>query len=171
MKILNLIFILLIGQFFMDCNHKKDAVSLEVKTEYGVEYEQVEEISPPPPGLTTKFKTPQEWLINICDTEKPEKPITAYNFSLFESPDDYTICLVGINKYDQGQDSVTRIDFEPSSMYYPLPGEYKNLTRDQVQDQVTSLLKDFTKTDKFKNSFFAKSNSIIVDFYGTIWSK
>lgn len=156
----------------MDCNNKKDSDSLEVKTEYGVISEQVEEVSPPPPGLTTKFKTLQEWIINICDTEKPEKSITTYNFGLFESPDDYTICLVGINKYDQGQDSVTRIDFEPSGMYYPLTkSENKNLTREQVQDKLTSLLKNFIKTDKFKNSFLAKAHFITVDFYGTIWSK
>ena len=172
MKTLNFIFILLIGQFFMDCNHKTHSDPPEVKTEYGIEREEVEEVSPPPPGLTTKFKTLEEWLLNICDKEKPEKSITTYNFGLFESSDDYTIFLVGINKYAQGQDSVTRIDFEPSSMYYPLPkSEYKNLTREQVQDQLTSLLKNFIKTDTFKNSFLAKAYSITVDFYGTIWSR
>ena len=172
MKTLNFIFILLTGQFFMDCNHKTDSEKPEVKTEYGVEREEVEEVSPPPPGLISNFKTIQEWLFNICDTEKPEKSITTYNFGLFESSDDYTVFLVGINKYGKGQDSATLIEFEPSSMYYPLPkSEYKNLTREQVQDQLTSLLKTFIKTDKFKNSFLAKAYSITVDFYGTIWSK
>jgi len=169
MKFLHLIFILLIAQFFMDSNSKKDSDSVEVKNEYGVISEKVEEVSPPPPGLTSNFKTPEEWLVNICDTENHENPNTTYNFGLFESADDYTIFVVGINN-TQGQDSVTRIDFEPSSMYYPLPkSENKNLTREQVRYQLTSLLKNFIKTDKFKNSFFAKATSISVDYYGTIW--
>jgi len=171
MKVLNFIFILLIGQFLICCNHKTHS-DPPVITEYGVEREEVEEVSAPPPGLTSNFKTPEEWLFNICDIDKPEKSITTYIFGLFESPDDYTIFLVGINRYDKGQNSVTGIDFEPSSMYYPLPkSENKNLTREQVQDQLTSLLKNFIKTDKFKNSFFAKAYSITVDFYGTIWSR
>lgn len=172
MKLLNFIFIILIGQLFMECNYKSHSDPPEVKTEYGVIREEVEEVSPPPPGPTSNFKTLEEWLFNICDKEKPEKSITTYIFGLFESADDYTIFLVGINKYDKGQDSVTRIDFEPSNMYYPLSkSENKNLTQEQVQDQLTTLLRDFIKTDKFKNSFLAKAYSITVEFYGMIWSR
>ncbi len=35
----------------------------------------VDDVPPPPPHLTSNFKTLQDWLFNICDTEKPEKSI------------------------------------------------------------------------------------------------
>lgn len=83
------------------------------------------------------------------------------------------IYLVGLNKYDKGDTSHTRIKFEPSNMYFQLPNsEYKDLSRDQMLNKLTVQLKAFTKTEKFKSSFLAKANAIILESSGqTIWSK
>lgn len=45
-----------------------------------------DDIEPPPPHLTSRFKTLKDWLLNICDKDKPKKSITKYKFGLFESP-------------------------------------------------------------------------------------
>ena len=171
MRILNFIFILILGQFFINCDRKENSASPEIRTEELTLTEEVDDIAPPPPEYTSSFKTLQEWLFNICDNKKPEKSISTFEFGLFEGEDNYTLYLVGLNKYNKTQNhSVTRIEFEPVSMYCTLPAnEYKNLGRQQVIERVASQLKNFFATDKFKQSFLAKSKSITTSFKGEIW--
>jgi len=171
MRVLKSIFILSIGHLLMDCNQKTNSEALEVKTEHVIITEEVDDVLPPPPKFISHFKTLQEWLFNICDTEKPKKPISNYEFGLFEAKDDYTLYLVGLNRYEISQDSsATRVDFEPKNMYFFLPiSVYKNLARGQILERLTSQLKDFTMTDKFKNSFLAKAKSVTTGFKGEIW--
>jgi hypothetical protein len=174
MRLLNLIFILSIGQLFMDCNRKNnnDQPGIEIKKVTLVE--EVDDVSPPPPEMHSNFETLQEWLFNMCDKEKPKVKIATYEFGLFESPGDYTVFVVGLNTYQKSEHhSVTTIDFEPSDMYFPLPeNEHENSDREQVLDKIKSQLKDFTKTEKFKTSFFAQAKSIKTSFDGDeIWSK
>jgi hypothetical protein len=90
---------------------------------------------------------------------------------LFESVDNYTLCLYGTNTKEQGSDSVTSIDFRPSNMYYRLPeNENKNLTRETLLSNLTVQLRNFTETELFKTSFLAQAKSIIVSFNGQkIW--
>jgi hypothetical protein len=56
-------------------------------------------------------------------------------------------------------------------MYYPLPDSvYKGLSWQEANDQLTVQLKEFTTTAKFRESIFAKAQSITTDFNGTkIW--
>jgi hypothetical protein len=140
-----------------------------------VQYIQVEDdVESPPLRLISKFKTLQNWLVNICDNDKPKKPIMKYKFGLFESPNDYTLVLVGVNTYDdQKSQSSTRIEFGPTNMYFKLPkGYYENLSRDQLLNKLTSELKSFANTKKFKTSFFTESSIIYFETNGvTIWSK
>lgn len=87
---------------------------------------------------------------------------------------DYTLVLVGENTYDEEKNrSITRIEFEPTNMYFELPKTYyKNLKREQLLKKLTSQLKDFTSTEEFKNSFFTKANIVVFETNGqTIWSK
>jgi hypothetical protein len=133
----------------------------------------VDVIEPPPPYLVSKFKTLQDWLFNICDNDSPGKAIAEYKISLFESPNDYTLVLAGENTYNEGKyRSVTRIEFEPANMYFKLPENYfKNLNKQQLLDKLTSELKNFTATQKFKTSFFTKAKAIVFESTGqTIWS-
>lgn len=140
-----------------------------------VQFEVVEDdVEPPPPHLTSGFKTLHDWLHNICDKDKPQKPIAKYKFGLFESPNNNTLVLVGVNTYAEGKNrSITRIEFEPANMYFKLPEtDYGNLNREQLLDKLTSQLKDFANTKEFKASFFTKADVVVFETNGqTIWSK
>jgi len=47
------------------------------------------------------FMTLENWLLNICDTESPDKSIIGFNFGLFESEDGFTIYLTGSKEFDE----------------------------------------------------------------------
>jgi hypothetical protein len=158
---------------FMECEQQtNDSGKVRVQE---VQLEVVEDdVEPPPLHLTSRFKTLQDWLYNICDKDKPQKPIAKCKFGLFESPNNYTLVLFGVNTYDEGKNrSITRVEFEPANMYFKLPETYyENLNREQVLDKLTSQLKDFANTKKFKTSFFTKANIVVFETNGqTIWSK
>ena len=76
--------------------------SKDIKTKDINLEETIYDVDPPPPDMNCNFKTLYDWLINICDSEKPNRPITIYSLGLFESPDDRVIFLVGLNKYGTG---------------------------------------------------------------------
>jgi hypothetical protein len=135
---------------------------------------EIDDVGPPPPDFTSSFETLQEWLFSICDEEQPQKSIETYKFGLFEGEEDYTVSLVGTNKYQEDRNRlVINIDFEPEDTYFNLPDkEYKSLKREQVLERLTTQLKEFTKTDKFLHSFLAKANAITTEWNGeTVWSK
>jgi hypothetical protein len=132
------------------------------------------DVEPPPLHLISEFKTLHEWLLNIYENDKPQKLITKYRFGLFESPNDYTLFLVGVNTYEEEQNrSITRVEFVPENMYFRLPETYYNsLNREQLLDKLTFQLKDLLNTEKFETSFLAKANIVVFDTNGeTIWSK
>jgi hypothetical protein len=147
----------------------------KIKVENVTIVETEDDVDPPPPELTSKFKTLQDWLDNICDSSKPKKSIEKFKFGLFgSSTNDYVLFLVGTNTYKEGEHrSATHIEFEPTHNYLQIPkNEYKNLTQKQFEEKLTSQLKEFTKTSKFQNSFLAKANSIVYEPNGeVIWKK
>jgi hypothetical protein len=175
MTVRNFIVIALFACLGMECSQrtKSESDNVEVKEVMVTSVEVADDVSPPPPGLTSHFKNMEDWLSNICDDKKPKKSIATYEFGLFESPDNYAIFLVGINTYNKADTSYTRIEFEPSNMYFQLPrGEYKNLNRDEMVNLLIFQLKDFTNTKKFKTSFFTGADKITFATNGqTIWSK
>jgi hypothetical protein len=129
---------------------------------------------PPPPNLVSKYETLQEWLVNMCNTEKPEKAISQYSFGLFISPNEYTLIMTGINNYRRGSSTrAIRIEFQPKDMYYVLPKKYSaNLTRDQVYEKIVADLKDFTKTNTFQSSFLSKADKLVFESNGkVVWCK
>jgi hypothetical protein len=128
---------------------------------------------PPPLGFTSPFKTIQEWLSYLCDTNQPDKPISEYHFSLVERSSNNLLALIGFNHY-RGENSIAhRIEFKPAThMYFGLTEEeFGNLTPQQLRERVLNELIEFTKSDKFRSSFLAKGNSIRFDLAGEIWSK
>jgi len=157
----------------MNCDRNTDAQRSDFIVEHVTVTEEVDDVPDPPPGFKSDFKTLEEWLVKVCTTEAPQKPIATFRFGLSELPDDYMLFVVGLNEYFIAKNhSATRIDFAPANMYFTLPkNEYKDLKREQVIERVTTQLKDFIKTDQFRHSFFAKSETIITDFSGKIWSK
>lgn len=157
----------------MASNHKKEDGQDDIVVEHIVLTSEEDVPAPPPPKLWSNFKTLQEWLFSICDTEKPQKAIATYNFGLFESPDNYVLFIIGVNRHDSdAQHSVTRIEFQPANGYFPLPkSEYEGLTQEQVWERLTKQLEDFINTDTFKQSFLRDAESITTDWKAVIWKQ
>ena len=131
-------------------------------------------LPPPFPDFVSEFKTIREWLLSICIGNTPDKPIDSHSFGLFESPNRYVLSLVGENTYQEAENRlVTRIEFEPSIMYFRLPESgYKDLTREQVLIRLITELKEFVETEQFKTSFFTQANAVRFRTNGQIiWSK
>jgi len=163
MRLVIIIAILSVGHIVLSCNGKAKTKVTDVEL---VSLTQTDSVPKPPLPPISNFMTLQEWLFKLCDTETPDKSIIAYNFGLFETEDGYTIYLIGSKEYDKNdQDWATNNDFEPSIKYYPLPtSEYKHLKWDKVLEKIKSELSVFTRTDKFRNSFFAKAKAITTGF-------
>ncbi len=133
-----------------------------------------EDLDPPPSGLTSKFKTIPEWLTRICSHEQPVEAGLEYKIGLFESPDDYTLFLIGIKIIAENvNEEISNIAFKPESLYFSLPKAYiKKFNREQLVDKLTSYLKAFTTTSTFKKSFFKKAKEIVFETNGqVIWKK
>jgi hypothetical protein len=175
MKSRNLIFSLFIILPFMAeaQQPKKNTENIRVQRMQFTETEDDPE-TPPPPYLPSRFKTPQEWLINLYQTEKPKKTISRYNIDLYESEGSYMLGLTGVNTYVEGNNhTATRTEFSPKESYFALPQSYfKNLSREQVLSKITSELKSFSRTTAFKTSYFSQADKIVFQSNGeTIWSK
>ena len=172
MRVRTLIYTSLFASLIIACSQKKKIESANVDVKEAAFYETVDDVELPPLTPTSNFKTLQDWLLDICDSGKPNKAISNYNFGLFESSDDNVIYLVGLNKYENEDTTHTRIEFEPQNMYFSLPkSEYKNLNRTQLINKVTAQLRIFANSEKFKASFLSKANAIIFEPTGqTIWS-
>jgi hypothetical protein len=132
--------------------------------------ETVDDVEPPPPDIKPTFGNLHDWLIDICDSPGPQIPIANYRLGVFESPDSRVLFLVGFNKYTNP--NYEKIDFEPKNMYFLLPTEdYRDLTWEQLGDKLAGQIRDFTKTQKFTNSYLADANSIVLNGNKVIWSK
>jgi hypothetical protein len=161
------------------CSNKKDVKedSIEIKEVIMThESEHVAPPSPPPPGASGpvyKFKTLEEWLGHICKSEKSEQDSLTYNFGIYQSIDDSTnkpteeclLSLVGTVTYNETPTySVSKIKFQPEEDFFRLPKEdCEGLTHTQIQDRLTRQLTKFSKTEKFKHSFFKTANEITVN--------
>lgn len=133
-----------------------------------------DDIDPPfGPMPTSKFKSINEWLTEICENEKPAQPIGSFKIGLFESPDENILYLVGTNETEEGDVTRITIDFEPEEKFFLLPkDEYNILTRDELLKKVVLNLKDFTKTERFKTSFITQAINLIFESNGEIiWAK
>ncbi|HEY1871777.1 MAG TPA: hypothetical protein VGG71_12015 [Chitinophagaceae bacterium] len=155
-----------------DASHNPGKTSTQI---VHIEHTTYEPDPPHPEEIQSKFKNLDDWLNSICDGENPEKPIEIYRINIFltEPSGDRTIYLLGENTYNEGNNhSITRIEYEPSNMYYNLKNEYKKLTWEELKIKITFQVKEFTKSDKFKASFLSKANAIIMGFSGeSIWKK
>ncbi len=134
--------------------------------------EEVEDVEPPLPGFKSRFKSLKEWLTSICENEKPDKVVDTYNFGLFVGEGEYTLFMVGF-KINEVSDFHTQslIAFSPADMYFSLPPiKYIGLERDQVYASLTLELKEFTKSTKYKNSFFHEAKQVKTEWNGEILS-
>jgi len=109
----------------------------------------------------------EEWVNQIIETEKPSKKIKGYYFGLFETSDkEYMMYLSGSKEFDVDDDDwACNNDFEPKEKYLPLP-QYKGFVWEETLNQTIKILQEFTTTDIYKNSFFAKAQGISTGFDG-----
>ena len=159
--------------FLVACNNEKDVKKdgIEIKevimTHVGEEPEP-----PPPPGYPSKFKTLEEWLIHICDSEKPQQDSLTYEFGIYQFSDstdkpinECLLYLVGNTTYNNSPNhSITKIKFQPAEAFFKLPKEdCEHLTLAQIQTSIIEQLKKFISTEKFKSSFFQTAKEITVN--------
>lgn len=136
-------------------------------------FESVEDdMGPPPQDFESPYKSIPEWLNKLCEGKKPAKPIDNFRFALFEGKDEYELSLTGTNTTEvSDRRSETHIEFTPENMYYRVPAEdHKNLTRDQLLQNLTKQFDEFIKSEKFRTSFFAEAKSIDLTWKGQVWS-
>ena len=122
---------------------------------------------PPPPSFSCSDSlTIQEWFFKLCDKEKSEKDSIAYIFALYETENCYAIYLSVLKEREKDDKAgTTNNDDDPSDEYYPLSkNDYKVLKWDQVINKIKSQIKEFSKTEKFKNSSLAKAKAITMSF-------
>lgn len=131
-----------------------------------------DDLEPPPLDVSSNFDTIAEWLKNMCKEDKPKNKIDRFNFGLFESEDEYTLTLTGVNICNQADCLTISIDFRPIYTYFTLPKCYhENLDRDSLIVNLKSELTDFTKTETFQSSFFTKSESVCFETIGeALWT-
>ena len=121
---------------------------------------------PPPDDFVSPFKTIQEWLTDICDSKEPDKTIEDLQISLSESPTRAILCLEGYNtEIIDHNTTAHRITFIPPNGDFPLPeDDYGPLSKQQVQDRVLNEVVEFSKTEKFQNSFLWQAKYIVINF-------
>jgi hypothetical protein len=162
MKSRYLFITLFIVQFFVSCDHfekhvKKVEVVVEDSELVQIDGERVFE--PPPPGNTLpKPVTLQEWFSGICDTVKPASPTTTYQFVLLQTDSIYLITLFDRTPLENTK-KLSMANYATLSKT-----EYKNMDIQQALGKIKSQLKEFSKSDTFRNSSLAKIGGITIRF-------
>ena len=156
--------------FYKIGHQKRDNMERRFIIEHVHFEEIVDAVEPPPPNLKPTFNNLHDWLTHLCGAEKPKMPIAHYELGVFESSESQVLYIVGINKYNNPE--YQKIDFLPANMYLLLPRVYyEDLTREQLADKLAKELREFTLSSKFKDSYLATSNSIILNGNKLIWIK
>jgi len=165
MRTLCFILALFFGHLILACKHNTQVQMKDITI--GTIAESVVAPEPPPPSFScSNSVTLQEWFFKLCDMEKPEKDIIAYKFELFDTENCYAIHLIDAKEYEkEDHDLAGKNDSETSDNYYPLTeSEYKELDWKQILNKIRSQLTEFVRTEKFKNSSFAKAKTITIRF-------
>lgn len=106
----------------------------------------------------------EKWFDKVNGIEIVPTNITALNFGLFESDENYILYLTGSEIYDESDDDwATEIDYEPKNKYVVLP-DSKNRDWKEVQYEIENIITGFINTESFQNSIFSKIKNITVGF-------
>lgn len=125
-------------------------------------------IEPPPPSSLhlSKSMTLKECFLKMCHREQPGPTDTAYNFSLHKTNNRYVVFFIESKAHKKiAQERAAKKGSGYLNKYYPLSkNELKDLNWKQAFDKIRSELKEFAKTEQFKNSSLAKAKSITIRF-------
>lgn len=169
MKIQNKLVILFILFYTISCNNMKNKGQNFDEVRIHLE-DTVEDIDPPPPNLKSDFVNVHGWLDNICNGEKPQKPVSRIELGLFESKTDLGVINVLYFVGVAVRNNTYSLGYRPAQMHFLLPQKYSELNSAELQKTLISEIIDFTKTRNFESSFLAESKEIF--FMGSrIWTK
>lgn len=133
---------------------KKKGITLATMTTY-------DQVPPPPPpvGFTSPFKSIQEWLLHLCDTNEVTVPISEFQFGLGKTPTHHLLSVLGFNTHEVGADAISRtIDFKPASHgHFTLPSEeFATLSEAEVKEQVLNELRAFIASGSSRIPFYQR---------------
>lgn len=111
--------------------------------------------------------TLEQWLTDICNNEVPDSLVIAYHFGLFENMEGTsTLYLIGSSVFHELDDDwIANVDFEPADNYHTINEiGFKDLSTEEVLEEVRTRILNFTQTDQYKNSFFANAQAITLGY-------
>ncbi len=116
-----------------------------------------------PSEINNRFSN---WISKIGQDSKPGKNIIAINFGIFQTEHSYSIYLIGSTEYDiEDSDWACNEDFVPQDKYFELTkNETKGSDWTKIEELVSNLLKNYTVSDNFKNSFLINIENITCGF-------
>lgn len=138
----------------------------KIEEEYFGFWVEEEDVEPPFTDFVSKYDSLENWLIAICNEENVSQIDLDYVFGLFESDTHFIVYLVGNKRYQKCDvESIIKIEFRPKDMFFVLPvTDRHGLTNMQVRKQVEDKLIAFSKTQTFKESFFATAATVKVSW-------
>jgi hypothetical protein len=125
------------------------------------------EVVVPPRHIETDFKSINEWLTAICDSNNPKQLVDEFIISLtLSSVDGYRLTLQGTTNYrnkTRGIDS--KIVFEPVNMFYKLPdADYKDLDYKRAGNKVYLQLQQALNIQKISKFFLIHGKARFIRF-------
>lgn len=135
--------------------------------------EEEDDLGPTGLYMESTFKTIDDWLLDMCKNDRPQKEITKFIFGVFEYLDGYTLCLTGINAYEEGNHTKTKIEFLPIHSYFRIPAAYhEHLEREETIKKIETDLDKFAQSKCFQSSYFTHAKIVQFETTGEIiWSK
>jgi hypothetical protein len=109
------------------------------------------------------------WLERINRLNPPAQGISAYNFGIIESENEYKVYLTGSRRYDPVDDAWARQeDYSPAGdRYFPLPKYFTDGKRlPDIQRDIISLLSQFLELPISEKSFVRKAHALTVGING-----
>lgn len=129
---------------------------------------------PPPPSLHfSETLTLKGCFLKFSSKEHPKSTDTAYNFVLYKINKHYVAFFIDAKSYKKNaQEWMIKKGTDYIDKYYPLSNdEFVDLSWGQVLTKIRSELKEFIKTEQFKNSSLGKAKSITLRFDDAVFFK
>lgn len=106
----------------------------------------------------------ENWIKEINRTETIPGNITALNFGLFESENNYILYLIGAQNYDEADDDwATEVDYEPKDKYLKLSNS-KDKDWNEILNDVINVINEVLNSEGFQNSIIGKVKNITIGF-------
>ncbi len=104
-----------------------------------------------------------EWLKRISGSEMPPSNVIAYNIGIFETPDGYSVYLIGSDNYTP-DDSDWACDevFSPKERYFAIPNEDRDW--EKILSEVVTAIKIFVESPDVKTSYLSQAKFLTVGF-------